>query len=733
MADQTAPTEDEMSAETKLSQGAPRPTRACRELPDEDALQAAGLNSLKLADARLILVLLSHLIADSEGLARDTTWQAIKLLIPLARTPYEFNDVVSPAPHPHLGDSWSTGVTVMRQLGIESLQIDSYWTATHGKFDDPCLPLAWVLKFAPAPLWPMVCTVLAWGPQETLRRTEAVVREMAHTMTARPNRRRPAGATISSHTIKSRLTALWKLLSLAEELNTELGLKVSPDLDARLLAKWTLVPKKPDAEKLGALRARLDTAGPDAEVAAKKLKALVEALEKTKRGQFGAMRRLLLFSLLCLLGPRIGALLALNIGDYERDHVFYDGTTAPALRFRPGKVTARDLAIWKAIPETIARWIEQWITISGRTLNDVGAPLFVSVKPPTGDAGKRWSKSDAQRLLAGRKGSKKQRPISALLPRSESDPSFGYPPHAYRHLAYSNALRAARRFRVKNPYAVEHASNDDFAAALCDHGIDKLNYANVKEIMEREYLARIVVDEAWACFFGQALERRGLSPTAIRKATEELTRARAGLEYLDAAVKRLTGDKRQLRTRRRRARTPQHRDQLTDRLEELEDEIAEKRDEKELLLLRLPRLEKDLDTAKSEAVELPDDLPEEVYQQQLAEALGAVPEAEALADGQPLAAELTTGEVAALFDKSEMTIRRWRAGVSLPKQGAPWADDAWVEYNRKTILLRVAGLRTELLSPQQLERLTELRRPGLVEQLTRRASHVQQLSGSEAA
>ena len=63
-------------------------------------------------------------------------------------------------------------------------------------------------------------------------------------------------------------------------------------------------------------------------------------------------------------------------------------TSGPALRIFPGKTRDPDEAHYLPLPDEVARWVEDWITFTGRRFGQPDEPLFPNRKPKPGRPGK---------------------------------------------------------------------------------------------------------------------------------------------------------------------------------------------------------------------------------------------------------------------------------------------------------------------------------------------------------
>ena len=92
----------------------------------------------------------------------------------MAREPLDRNGEHDPAPFPDMRlDRWPQGPRVFERLGITHRDLEIYGTKARLHADDAVLPLSWALAFYPAEIWPMIATVIKWGPERMRLRISA--------------------------------------------------------------------------------------------------------------------------------------------------------------------------------------------------------------------------------------------------------------------------------------------------------------------------------------------------------------------------------------------------------------------------------------------------------------------------------------------------------------------------------------------------------------------------------
>jgi len=160
----------------------PAPTRALRELPDLARVRAHGIETLSLDEARIVLVALSLFIARGTSKTRGKVAVMASMLVAACRVEMIRDGQFEAAAVPDLPTTgWPQGASAFAQLGIDRERLEGYWVEARNRADDACLPVEWVLAFAPAQLWPAVVALLEWGPLEAAMRVEEAVTLWART------------------------------------------------------------------------------------------------------------------------------------------------------------------------------------------------------------------------------------------------------------------------------------------------------------------------------------------------------------------------------------------------------------------------------------------------------------------------------------------------------------------------------------------------------------------------
>jgi hypothetical protein len=706
-----------------------QPTRAYLELPDQSAVEAAGI-MLDLDTARVVLASLSWLIAKGRSKSRGIVYNTLRGLVDVARLDVVRYGKLLPAPCPDLPeDGWPMGPSILRRLDITGADITRYWSTAKNQADDACLPLNWVLGFAPARIWPAVAALIAWGPDATRVRMEAAVTDMVTQTTKINKRRRPAGSPLARNTIELRISGIWRLLDCLVDLRGHVAASPAPSLKLELLEAWTQRPKRINSREFGARDPGHSNDGPSLEDCSCRLKALVREYETAPSGQhYMRLRRVIWLSLLSLFGGRKDALRTIHVRDYLPDYVWPDGERMPALVIYPGKTWEHDEPHYLPVPSELAHWITEWIRLNGSEIGDATAPLFPTTKPQVGQPAGPLSEQAFYQAIAGRQASRTRGSL-ALLPIVSR--YIGPHPHAFRHTSHQLAIRAAHLFKQERPHELSHIRPEEFASAMAGHEL-VVNVSARYRDLDRRRICKAVMPYMWQLLWGDGYQQHGADIEAVRQARERRDLLRLSIEALDQEARSLRAESNQLAVRANRTRGDDGFRLLVEAIH-VGQEADAKRDQADHYRHDRDDIERDLERALATKVPLPDDLTADEYDRRLAEALGQpLPQSNQPTAG--LAMELTTADVAGLFDLSPQAITRWRREGPPSRRPLPWlgGDSAWHTYTKKDHRLRVEAINTAALTPAQQEqlRLIRLRRAQLDAEIFHPAVEITSMHGT---
>jgi integrase len=484
--------------EEKYHRELPAVRTAREELPDEAAMAAAGLEGLTLEEARLCVVIWSWFLADGKAKTRSPLYHCLYCLGFAAGLDVRRDGSTEPAPHPDISTvTWPQAESVFRRLGIDHLDLASYWLRAKHEADDACYPLDWLSAFFPPAMWPMLVTLIEWGPERAAVQFEQVAIVMGQTPIQKPNRRRPPGSLTARSTIDTRLTSAWRLMRQFISVRTRVKGSPRPTLDVDLLDAWTHLPQKPDLVECGTVPSGLNNGGPSLAECRDRLGEFVDEYKQHPRYPWQRLRRVVLFSLMLLLGPRADALRTAMSTDYDPRRLWPDGQRRPTLTIRPGKTWEWGAQHYLPLPSEVAGWLEQWLALTAEKCGDQPRPIFPGRQVP-GKSLRPLSQSGFYGAVAGHGNG------LALLPL-EDDGGVGVRPHAFRKAASELAHQGAVALKKKHPGVYDHLTPEHFSRALLAHTLAQ-STADVYRSLDAERLTSLVVEEAWAIIWPPHVE-----------------------------------------------------------------------------------------------------------------------------------------------------------------------------------------------------------------------------------
>jgi integrase len=692
-----------VAAETSDAQ-LPAPRRAAEELPDLERAHELGIEIDDLETARAVACLLSRFLARGRSRNRTNVKAMMIALATACSVEVVHDGEADPASHPELeAVTWPNASTAFRRFGIDASTLTTYWREARNRSSDACFPIEWLLAFYPAAIWPAVATLMAWGPERTRVRLEQTAMALAKRKTVKERRRRSKGSPLALSTVDAWVSALMGLLEELVGLRSTLKVSRQPALPLELVDTWAAKPPRPNLREAGAQRSGQDNSGPPLEEVRRTLHELTRDYESNRKYPYLRLRRLLLLSILALLGPRQDTVRTARVADFKPDAVGPDGTRRSVLEIRPGKTWEADEVHVLPLPRLVAEWLREWIRITKRELGDPG-PLFPSKMPKPGIEARPLTYVGFYGAIAGRDVA--DGGTRALIPL-DGDPYLGHRPHAYRHAAAQLIQRAAVEVKVENPGAFDHLTPEDFSRAVLGHTLTR-STPDVYRDLDRRRLTFAVVDKAWEILWGEEIVRKGLDPHAIAKNRDRVRSLRSAIGALDRDLHRL---RRSQQTLRERARAISG-DDLARALIEghaTAAEIEELALQRERLSAQLVAAEEEYEDARTRLVALPEDMSDEEHARLLAEALGTDENANLQLEG-PLAEYLTSRDLAGVWGTTEQTINRWARDGFPTGRSAPWDNAAWIVDGPRRKRLPAAALDPALLTEAQKIRLIEVRR-----------------------
>ena len=685
----------------------PAPRRAAEELPTLERVHELGIEVHDLEVARTVACLLSRYLARGHSKGRSNLKGMMIALATACATEVLHDGEAESAPHRELeAVTWPNASVAFRCLGISASTLESYWREARNRFSDACFPIEWLIAFFPAPLWPAVATLVSWGPERTRVRLEQTAIALAKRTTVKERRRRPKGSPLADTTIDAWVTALMGLLGELVSLRSALTASRRPALPIGLVDAWVAVPPRPNLREAGARRSGQDNSGPSLEEVRRTLHELAREYMANRKYPYMRLRRLLLLSILALLGPRATAVRTAQVADFKLDVVGPDSSRRAVLEIRPGKTWEDDEVHVLPLPELVAEWLREWIRITKREIGDKG-PLFPSKMPKPGHEVRPLTEIGFYGAIAGRDDANgRGTGTRALLPL-DGNPYLGYRPHAYRHTAQQLIQRAAIEVKAENPGAYDHLTPEDFSRAVLGHTLTR-STPDVYRDLDRRRLTLAVVDRAWGILWGEGTIRLGLDPRAI-------TRSRGLVQLLRTTIAAMDSDLRHLRRQQQalaeRARALAGDDLVRADMEgrAIAAQVGELTDQREELRAQLAGAEQAYADASARPVPLPEGMSGEEHARLLAEALDPNDEASARLEG-PLADLLTARDLAEVWGTTEQTTNRWSRDGFPKGLGAPWDNAAWIVDGPRRKRLPVSALEPGLLTEAQKARLTDVRR-----------------------
>lgn len=680
---------------------------------NENSLLPAPLLGASVdADAlgQLVHVVLSRFFAEQFG-ERRRRRELCRVLAYIGRTEFRHNDgSLEPAPDPTLPATYSETPAILRRLGMTLQQLDDAWRLARTRDRIHATLMAEVIAelFGPK-IALMVARVIVWGPGETQDRLEvALALESQRLVTMGPRKGQP----VSAGAVEALQTALRKLMSVLVELRTA-------GYPSPLLNAWQTLPKPVDLNRLGAVPALLDRSAPPLIVVRRALTMIEREIGQRKRSKdlqptlSTHLRDRALIGILACHGTRVTALLAQRVCDYDREHVFPDREVGPAVRIYPGKSVSAALPRWKALPDELADWLDEWIEFAG--IADLPEqPLWIG-----------------RRGLGGRpKQGRPRRPSQAPMYANSVDAMLRrrllragadrpYSPHTFRHLADQLAQSAGADYLDEHPEGLRHISPGVFGDALLDHVVssDRLGYLDVQDERGRERWARRAALGVWEYVRGDRGARKGLDVERIEVARNRRDELLAEVTAIEQAVAGIREQRRGLRARALESSDDLGADEMLKvilQLSELDDLLDEDLGRRDVIVTSLAQAESELAAARAAKIPLADDFNDDVQancepdQQACAE-----PVVEFVRDW------ITVPEAALAFNVAAVTMRRWFRGQMPHPEGDPrnpWqpseVDEVIERHGPHKRRLIVSRLDRSRIAPEVMKAIKEmLRRP----------------------
>lgn len=740
-----------------------QPTQSSEEIPDCETLRCAGV-LLDVPEARIVLAALSRVVASDGGRSINAAYRLCTIVRLVVTTVVVQNGKpLGPLYDGDLQAKVSVGSTVQGRLGLSADAIRDSFEAGKG-YADRCLPLPWMLAYAPAPYWPAVYSVVAHGPgidvyaqaaAETLARTPT--RKRDYRRAGDPDKGQP---TISGSHIRGCLYTLWSLFGALKDLRTELGSADPTErpLDRKLLRKWKYVPDHIESK----VKAAEPKVGPPT-VPQRRLQEALNTRQDRLENRRGPLPKselcdLFILATLPVLGERGNAYVNARVEDIDPAGEWPDGVERPSITLYPGKTRDSEEPFTRPIPRRAWQITRAWLGLNGWELEMKGQPLV------PGRSGERPLTGFTARVSGSRGGVDDARGRCALIPfRGEpvignhrtvdgriaydwgvptdecgwptkdplNNPYQGYPPHSYRkacHLAVGSVHSLMVKGDLMPPdltgipakyfkrVITTHALGSDVDAVYDDvPGLADFMLAAIIQPLE-DYLWTGSIDG----LVEPADDRRyGPDIEAIRAAREALRAYERAFSAFSAELQRLHIETERLQRGKRDAVDAGSKLAISDELDEVGARIARVQDQRlDIGMQELPAAKQALAVAHQTRVLIPAGVSSEEYDDMVRIASGEAERPKA-AVAVNLANKLNFGRTAAFLGVTESSIRQYyqrmtdgstpRALRRILRAGLGF-DEVWDPSRRKyDRRLLIHAIDRDKLTQREADHLDELR------------------------
>jgi hypothetical protein len=683
-------------------------------IPNSETLARFGIDCEESV-ARDLLVILSRVFAYGDSKMRTAVYQGSRLITMSVASEVMTDDEVLPALLPPLAVALPQGTTALNRLDNDHVDVTREWERRTPAIM-AAFPLETMTVVLPAPAWIYLARFLECGPAEAQLRLNEAIKVRATEITAK--------------SLRTGITCTWLIMRIIHELaqgvraNNQLrGETGRPLLTvSAALEKWTWLPTAPSDRsliKLGASTEGWDTSAVPVSAIRQALKSSAREAEWGKwepshwpaAARWRALKRLVTLVLLTTVSPRVDHLRMFDVDDFAWRQ-FDDGEEAWGLRFRGELMKMRDgtSVYWKKLPMEAGEIIRAWISCSGRSLGQENEPLLTARRPIEGRPAKRYAYRSIIRFISGSHNPtgpslgypSGTRPLIAIG-NSDWD---GYASHRYRSFATQHVESLIHVWRLQNPgHPLSGVEPKMFAELMLDHGTRDMGYRDFTYGPRLEQILAVGISLVWESIWGDGATRKGIDVQRVADARESLEMKQAEAHALQHDIERHEQTKEEIKSKKSaliakalKARGETREDLrfkadiLRDNLDDLNDELTRALRHQVELTKRLDAAMTDLEQATTVEVALPDDLPEDVYQQQLAVALGA--KSLVTPEWSPsMSDELTPHDLAGLFGVDVQTIWRWRTGRGRLPNPRPFEVEDWVEYHGKDHRLPVVAVR----------------------------------------
>ncbi len=418
---------------------------------------------------------------------------------------------------------WNSGLKNLRafepDLKVSARTIDLWWHEAEEEADYVLSPER-IRTFFPPEIWQAAWALIESGPLKAARRVERVCRRWADGQTADGKAGR---AAIGDNVVEHYLGVFKRFARELDEVRklgaSELGL--SPSAFAPLEG-WLIseLPKLKTPRELGAKPINRDRTAPPFRAFRRALKSVAREAEARKGrpelrdSAYKHIRNRVLLALIALFGPRKTNIGLLQVGDYEREHRFPDGSVGPALAFRHFK-DQPGLVRYKGLPHLVAEWLEEWLELAG-ILDDPEAYIW----RPADDRDREYDEEPSLKVVVYTTVNE----VSGFAGKRCS-------PHTIRHLCGKVAVAVGVEWLFENKHRLLHedmqglpSSAQTFEDIALDHVFNDPTdrYKDLNSEQGRELWSREIANLAWELIWGDKGARTGPDWHRIDAATVEV-------------------------------------------------------------------------------------------------------------------------------------------------------------------------------------------------------------------
>lgn len=558
-----------------------------------------GIDDRELA--QLCLTATSRFVGNQSG-QRGAVPRLGKLLACLAHVAAEGE----PAPHPSIPLKGWPAMDGVHRRAIKNgrpwrntFTVDEMWSLELGLNEvHAALSVQLMVEIYPPPLWPMVATVIEWGPREFARRCNRFFHLGARGQA-------PGYERMTRETIRHCQGAAWQFMEALAQLEeqgyphallrrgaTSCDLHLGQMIDSTECEEcvpalsWNrqFIPRRERVRVFKARSMRGHRTAPDHETVLQILERLERELAALRRTNPGYMRlhRFLrdrsLIELFCVLGGRVEAMSEMRKGPWERregelvvsvdwEHTFLDGSVGVGVGLFPGKSEENledDVQRWKKVPPIAAAHLREYWDYAGFDECPDGQPVWFGdweyVLDATGELVPRPDHHSALPAGISRRPSRSGMSPASISTRIGNLLGAGpegrrYSAHTLRHYAHQMGHDAAEEFLRAHPETRAKINAKVIVKCLLDHSFGQIAelYDGLRAEETREKWAAVCSAGIEDHVLGAKGKKKDIDRQAIISARQALQEAHADfaaskreLELLDLELRQLEEGKSRL-------------------------------------------------------------------------------------------------------------------------------------------------------------------------------------------